>query len=373
MTSTETLPEVAAAAPRSERERRLPESASFLLDLFRLSAALMVVAAHSGHPEFSTGFHDRQILGDLAVPAFFVLSGFVIRYVTVTREHTLRVYLIDRASRMYSVVLPAAVVTLALNLLCARLAPAYYGQFFAGFATHPLSRIALNLTFLSQSWSHATVFFIDSPFWSLSYECLYYLGYGLFFYLRGRARVTALTLWAILAGPQVLFLLPVWLLGCCLYELNRRRRTLGYLVALAAVPAGVALVRAPNPLDLVHLNPYRATMLALGTGLAAAGVMLLLLRLADLVPSTTHAAVLRRFRRIADATFAIYLLHYPLMVAADAAGLFRPARPAVSLITLALICLLLILAARPLDGFKDWLRTSLMKLTSAKAHMAART
>ncbi len=333
----------------------------------------MVVAAHSGHPEFSTGFADRQILGDIAVPVFFVLSGFVIRYVTVTRERTLREYLIDRASRMYSVVLPAALLTLALNGVCARLAPAYYQQFFAAFATHPLSRILLNLTFLSQSWSHATVFFIDSPFWSLSYECLYYLGYGLFFYLRGATRAVALLLWAILAGPQVLFLLPVWALGCCLYELYRERGRLSLIVALAAIPAGLALVHAPNPLSLLHLDPYRATMMALGTGVVSFGMMLLLLRLSDLTPLSAHAAGLRRFRQVADATFAIYLLHYPLMVVAQAVGFFRPDRPALALATLFDIFLLLVLAAKPLDRLKLYLRDLLYRLSFGKVEITQRT
>ena len=66
--------------------RALSGSASFLLDILRLSAAICVVVAHAGHPEFSTGFQNRQVLGDGAVPVFFVLSGFVIRFVTTTRE-----------------------------------------------------------------------------------------------------------------------------------------------------------------------------------------------------------------------------------------------------------------------------------------------
>ncbi len=90
----------------------LSTNASFLLDLVRFSAALMVVAAHLTHAEFPTGFHERQWLGDVAVQVFFVLSGFVIRHVTLTRSANIREYFLDRAARMYSVMLPAMALTI---------------------------------------------------------------------------------------------------------------------------------------------------------------------------------------------------------------------------------------------------------------------
>ena len=52
-----------------------------------------------------------QHAGNTAVCVFFVLSGFVMRYVTVTRVTTGRAYWIDRVSRMYSVVIPALLFT----------------------------------------------------------------------------------------------------------------------------------------------------------------------------------------------------------------------------------------------------------------------
>lgn len=257
----------------------LTEASSFLLDIVRLSAAILVVVGHSGHSEFHTGFQNRQDLGDFAVPVFFVLSGFVIRFVTRSREHTLRDFYIDRASRMYSVILPAMALTILGSVLCYKLAPQYYLQNWAEVSNHPLTRIALNLIFLSQSWGHNTIPFINSPFWSLGYECPYYIAYGLFFYLRGYRRLFALLLWAVLAGPQVLFLLPIWYLGCWIYDLyhalrqTRFARVLGVaaltygVLAIAlyamgsrsplAAPlrADLAFSQLPNPLELLHIPP----------------------------------------------------------------------------------------------------------------------
>jgi peptidoglycan/LPS O-acetylase OafA/YrhL len=354
----------------------LPPAASFLLDLVRFTAALLVVLAHLGHPEVPTGFTNRQILGDIAVPVFFVLSGFVIRYVTLAREHTPREFFIDRAARIYSVAIPAMLLTLAVGAIATRVAPAYYLGNWGDVATHPLARIALNLTFLAQSWGHNTIPFCDTPFWSLSYECLYYLAYGLCFYLRGWPRILALLLWFALAGPQVLFLFPTWIVGCIAYDLYQRLRTnrrSTLLSSILVVPLALVtpyaierLTPLTNPLTLVHQPPMRASLFALATGIFAAAFMLLTLLLSELIPLAPRNLWVRRFRHLADGTFAIYLMHYPLMVLASALHLYNPSTPARTIVVTVVIVLLLIVAARPLDLLKTAMRTHLRRLIAPR-------
>ena len=374
------------------RPHTLPRSVSFLLDLVRFAAAILVVISHSGHPEFTTGFRNRQLLGDIAVPIFFVLSGFVIRFVTRSRRHTAREFFIDRASRMYSVILPAMALTLVLSAVCAHLAPAYYQATFAPFSDHALTRIILNLTFLSQSWSHSTIPFIDSPFWSLSYECLFYIVYGILFYLRGWNRFLGCIIWAALAGPQVIFLLPLWYLGSVAYDAfyALRNTRLAALIsgltllqiASTAVLSGVmyhrwpflfhAVIRFslwPNPLTLFHLDPYRATMLAVGVGILASVCLLQLLLLVDFIPLQPTSIWARRFRFLADGTFAIYLMHYPLMVFAQSLGFFQLGHALVTSAILVLICLFLVILARPLDRLKDAMRQVLRSYGSSAGNL----
>ena len=371
------------------RDQPLSEAASFLLDIIRFGAAVLVVVAHIGHAEITTGFRDRQVLGQVAVPVFFVLSGFVIRFITRARRGSMRGFFIDRAARMYSVALPAMALTLLLTGLTRKVAPVYYARYFAAFADHPLLRVAANLTFLSQSWGHTVIPFLDLPFWSLSYECLYYAAYGLAFYLRGWQRVAALCVWTVVAVPQVLFLLPVWWLGCWVFDLYRALRLtrtarairLGTILYLAA---GVVLLAAgsrpaltwparalgafaalPHPLAALHVAPERATLMALGTGAAAGVALLLLLLLSDLVRLAWLGRWARRFRYFADGTFSLYLLHYPLMVAATALGLYRPRTPALSLATTLAICATLIALARPMDTLKVRIRSALQRMLPA--------
>jgi peptidoglycan/LPS O-acetylase OafA/YrhL len=354
----------------------LPPAASFLLDVVRFTAAILVVVAHLGHPEVPTGFANRQILGDIAVPVFFVLSGFVIRFVTLSREHTLGEFLIDRAARIYSVAVPAMALTVAVGAVAARLAPAYYAGNWEDVSNHPFARIVLNLTFLAQSWGHNTIPFANSPFWSLSYECLYYVAYGLLFYLRGWRRVISLLIWLAFAGPQVTFLFPLWILGCVAYDLYQKVRAsrsagvfAGVLLVTLAILAPYAVERVAsvtNPLTLLHQPPMRASMFAFATGVFASALMLLLLRLSDLVPIAPKNLWFRRFRHLADGTFAIYLMHYPLMVLASALGLYDPRTPARTVAVTVAIVLLLIAAARPLDLLKTSMRYCLRRLTATQ-------
>ena len=375
-----------ATRPRVERPlpatHALPVTASLVLDLVRFSAALLVVAGHLTHAELHTGMRERQVLGAIAVPVFFVLSGFVIRLITRARKHNpracLRPFLIDRAARIYSVVLPAMLLTLLVTAAVRILDPANFAVHWAGTSDQPALRILLNLTFLSQSWGHNTIPFLNTPFWSLSYECLYYVGFALLLFLRGARRILALLLWALAAGPQVLFLLPVWALGCVAYDAYHWLRSHPLAKSLRSallilIPVLLALgpdswprrlipwfAALPNPLSLFDQPEMRATMFALGTGLVAGLALPFVLLLSDLVVLAKSNPWPRRFRHVADGTFSLYLMHYPLMVFATALGLYRPHALVRNLLVTGVLCVLLILAARPLDQLKlrlrDWLR-----------------
>ena len=48
---------------------------------------------------------------------FFVLSGYVIAHVLATRERTLFEYFASRFSKLYSVVVPALILTASTNYL----------------------------------------------------------------------------------------------------------------------------------------------------------------------------------------------------------------------------------------------------------------
>jgi peptidoglycan/LPS O-acetylase OafA/YrhL len=382
----------ATKLPVRSRPSPLPESSSLLLDVMRLGAALLVVVGHATHAEFRTGANNVQILGDVSVPVFFVLSGFVIRFVTRTRESNLRVYLIDRASRIYSVVLPALALTLVVSGICFLIDRVTFVRDWTVSFNHPFGRILFNLSFLSQAWGRNIIPFIDSPFWSLGYECFYYVLYGVLFFTGGMKRVVIALLLCMLIGPQVLLLAPIWWLGCWVYDLYQKvRGTPAHrpLVLLSAVTIGVAIVlnvagypqllhlpmagvhwavNKPSPISYLNMDHVMATNLCLVSGIYATVLLFFALLAVDpLAISRTSPAALR-FRRIADGTFAIYLMHYPMLVLALFLGLLVPHAPLRDIATVALVCVLLVFLAIPLDRLKNMMRKSLFKTFSIKPY-----
>ena len=363
----------------------LPESASLLLDFVRLTAAILVVIDHFTLPEFHLGSGNRKFLGDVAVTVFFVLSGFVIRYVTCTRESTIKAYFIDRASRIYSVVLPSMAFTLAVSGACYLIDREQFLRDWSATFSQPILRLALNLTFFSQAWGHNTTPFINLPFWSMGYECIYYLFYGFLFFLRGWKRVVLCAVTAIAIGPQVLFLLPVWWAGCWIYDLYIRLRgsrvaavslasfgvwfvagTALYMAghkSLLLVPSMLfqALVSLRNPLEMIGLTALRANMFAVAVGVLASVTLLFLLLAMDYIEISRSNRLAKGFRRLADGTFTIYLMHYPFLVLLLFSGVLRPEHRVRGVVAAVAMCLILIAAAVPIDGFKlilrRWLRS----------------
>jgi peptidoglycan/LPS O-acetylase OafA/YrhL len=374
-----------------KRPHQLSENASILLDIVRFAAAIGVVASHSGKKVFGTGWREQSIWGDLAVPIFFVLSGFIIRFVTRSREANPREYSIDRASRIYSVVLPAMFVTLLCSGLCLLLNHDRFLHDWSPFFNHPIARLALNLSFLSQMWGLNSIPFINSPFWSMGYECIYYVFYGFAIFLRGWKRIAACSAVALLIGPQVIFLLPLWWLGCWMYDTYhhiRGRRTSWIALAILIVWLAIsALIRLPgmgrmpfepavilssianltNPLPLLGQQINRATMFAYAAGIVGAMLLFLSLLSVELIPAPRNAAWKQSIRRVADGTFVIYLFHYPVMVLLAYVGFFHDGRDFGNIAVIAaMVCALIVLAV-PLDALKRQMRRSLRATVPKRA------
>lgn len=373
-----------SVATSSRGSHQLSGSASMLLDVVRFAAAIGVVATHSGEETFGTGWTHSLFWGDLAVPVFFVLSGFVIRFVTRTREGNPREYYIDRASRIYSVAIPAMLVTLGCSLLCFWLQRGHFLRDWSPLFNHPVLRLVANLTFLSQMWGHNTIPFINSPFWSLGFECPYYVFYGLIFFLRGWKRIVSCVALAALVGPQVIFLLPLWWSGVWMYDAYNhfRSKSAGLIalivlvlwVGLSVVPGFLAMNRSPvaiqslfifiasrtNPLGLLAIPIHRATMFAYAAGLVSAVVIFLALLIIDAAPFLPVPQVKNIVRRVADGTFILYLFHYPLLLLAAYAGFFRYKQNVRNLAIVMAVVLLCVALATPLDNLKlrmrRWLR-----------------
>lgn len=224
--------EAAVHGPRIPAQSLAP-GPSIFLDIVRLLAALTVTVGHLSEDTFTTGWSPALLnYAEGAVAGFFALSGFMIRYITAVKYGDLRRYAADRIARTtlwlsQPLHLPSCSISQA-----ARINPAYYPARFGDNITRPpmvvsaahtlvsqiwirgLFRIVLSLTMLSQSWFHDSSLFSNSPFSSLSYECVYYTLFGVALYLRGLKRIVACIIIFLLIGPTIFLTLPLWLLGC---------------------------------------------------------------------------------------------------------------------------------------------------------------
>ena len=194
---------------------------SLYLDAVRIGAALFVVYAHSNLRFLLPAPLPLAEFGHSAVVVFFVLSGYVIAYVAEGRERDGIDYAAARISRIVPLALVSVLAALAADHLGRQLAPALYQVIPAD---RVLLRLALSAAFLNETWWLSVMPFSNVPYWSLCYEVVYYLLFGIALHAPPGWRGPALALVALLAGPKILLLLPCWLLGvaACRYRGDAR-------------------------------------------------------------------------------------------------------------------------------------------------------
>ena len=110
---------------------------------------------------------------------FFVLSGFVIAYVTDGHDRTLADFTLNRLSRLWSVALPALVFGVVLFHVAGR----------SVFSPEPAEggtwlRTGVNVLFIGQAWFLNVAPPLNGPFWSLNYEAWFYAIFGAWVYLQ---------------------------------------------------------------------------------------------------------------------------------------------------------------------------------------------
>ena len=318
--------------------RNIPDSISVLLDVSRVFLALAVAGAHWTQGYFQQGWPDLTIFGVAAVGGFFVLSGYTIRMIYPDgNSFDGTRYYVDRLSRLWSVALPALAATICLDAVSRYAAPDFYMSNWGGEANHPLFRLTANAGFLTQFWGYSIYPLSNSPFWSLGYEAAFYLMYGL--YLSRRYMLLALS--ALLLGPNILFMLVVWVGGAALYDIySRKERKVGTgvraaVAALAVAVMGLAAADLNGFAETVrhvievffgalHVDPARVSVSLVLPSIAALAAFALIFWGLDVVgprlriPKLLKAAA----RRIGDATFPIYLFHFPIFVCAASLGLY---------------------------------------------------
>jgi peptidoglycan/LPS O-acetylase OafA/YrhL len=291
---------------------------SLYLDIVRPTAALVVLLSHV---EFLTGSQlgSLSLAGVQAVDVFFVLSGFVIAHVCATRERQAGLYFVSRAARIYSVAIPAIVLTIVLDHFGIHASPSTYEGPFQPVAPGVLVRCIL---FINEQWNTHRFPGSNGPYWSLGFEVWYYIAFGAFVFTPGRWKWLASAAALVFIGPKVALLFPLWLMGVVLYRVCAAPWTIKPLygwVLFVAPPLVLGIYQLlPHP----QLQPFVNVSLSLDRLWTFGqdyfiGLLFCLHLVGFKAVSHSFAPLLERhsqsIRFIAGATFSIYLAHLPVM------------------------------------------------------------
>jgi peptidoglycan/LPS O-acetylase OafA/YrhL len=352
---------------------------SIYLDLIRFMAALMVVIYHSNTRALTTELVPFSNHGHAAVIVFFILSGYVISFVTSTRENTPIAYWSSRLSRFYLLVIPVVLITPVLDIVGGALGP----QFYDGKSTHDLAwlRILTSLTYMNEIWTISIMSFSNVPFWSLCYEMWYYVMFSVAAFTQGRTRILLLTACALVVGPKILLLAPIWVLGVVLHRwkaLDRLPEAVSWVLFLGSI-ALYALFQHYG------LTEYGYTLLGklIGTHwareLAFSRYFILDYPLALIVAANFIGSrnisfrfgwlllpLERPIRWVAGLTFPLYIMHQPVMQFFSALIDGNPNTPVfyleVMACTFATVAVLGTYSERKRPGFKRWVHGVLLRL-----------
>ena len=293
---------------------------SIYLDLVRFLAAMVVFLSHFSLHRLSDGFlWQFGPYGHQAVTVFFVLSGFVIAYATDTRENTASAFCISRMARMYSVALPAVILTVLLDEIGSRLRPDQYSAAWGYVQDLSFERFFTALSFTNELWTLSVRQGSNAAYWSMGYEVPYYVIFGLALFTPKRWRVLAVGLALLAVGPSIVVALPIWLAGVAAYRYSQRSRispAVGMLMFAGSLLAWVAyeMIATRWGRPMIEGNAYFKRHEVVQDYIVAACFVVNLLGF-HAASATLGAGLLKvsaLVRWLAGATFTLYLCHLPI-------------------------------------------------------------
>lgn len=324
---------------------------SVYLDLVRFIAAFLVYLYHSNQRFLIEARLPASDYGHSSVIVFFVLSGFVIAFVTATKESELPAYAASRISRVFSVTVPAIALTVVLDAVGRQLMPEIYSGYpFDQF----LARIGGSLLLLNEVWFVSITSFSNVPFWSICFEFWYYVAFAMIVFLPRRIGLAAALATGLVMGPKLLLLAPLWWLGVLLHRWHATQHwspptslalAAGSVVGVVVFHMwGVSELCSDWLKGLIGEEAHRELTFAkffIGDYLLGILVFINFASMRNLLGHHGHGLLRleRPIRMVANYTFTLYLLHQPLFLFWGAVINGNPAGPGFWLIVTVLMLL----------------------------------
>ena len=307
---------------------------SAYLDLLRVVAAFAVVFGHIALWRFSGERYNTMrghAFASDAVIVFFVLSGFIMAFVTTQRNRGAANFAMSRATRILSVAVPALILTVLVDRWGYAIAPDFYARYIIPDPGVSVEEAVRALSFSTHWWELRLPPGSNAPWWSLSYEVSYYVMFGLWVFARGWLRWGLLALAALVVGPNTLLLMPAFIIGVWLHGHLRgaaeRPQDRGMSIALSALPVGTyAMLHMGNVPKTLEAWTTQAVTAEMGWALqfssnfvwAAVVAVLVAVHIRGMwrllsAEGRGTAPWVKPVKWLAGGTFSLYLVHFPLL------------------------------------------------------------
>lgn len=302
---------------------------SIYLDMVRALLAFIVLVHHATSPVTITGM--RQLAGGPeAVVGFFVLSGFVIAMVADRAGTQPLPFVLSRLARLWSVLIPALLLTLICDAVGRSIDLAPYGDRNGALAFDaPLIRIFLAALFLNEAGLQSIPVLSNSPLWSVSYEFWYYMLFAAWTFLSGGKKWVVLAALLAITGPRIILLMPPWLMGVALYRWRGvipHNPSIASLLALGGL-GGIALgfMSGIKPILLAWTETALGVPILQSLRYSENFIWFSLLGVMVTVHLAGMFVLLNGFTKIpeqlarvvqwfAGRSFALYLMHHPIQL-----------------------------------------------------------
>jgi peptidoglycan/LPS O-acetylase OafA/YrhL len=321
------------------------------LDVFRFLAAMGVFLAHAHSFPNSSGALPDIYVRHQCVVVFFVISGYVIAASATRPGRTLANYGADRLARLYSVVIPALLLTYCLDAIGSMLCPAVYSYISPQW--QPV-RLLVNMFYCQQIWFLCVNPSSNTPFWSLGYEFWYYVLFGVWFFVGPKWKKSLLLLAvSLFIGPKILLLLPAWAIGAIAFRATQGyrcsyRSSLVLFVATGLVMAA-ALYFADQP-GLSNSNVgkapwfYSANFLADNVFAVIVALHFFCCGLLSkhLASNLEPYWIVKTIRWMSGHTFSLYVYHLPILLFIRSIGNYNPEDPWEDLVAIVITLLIIV-------------------------------
>lgn len=286
---------------------------SIYLNLLRTIATFAVFIGHFSYEQFSGGnIKYIGLFAHDAVIVFFVLSGYVISYVANEKELTLKDFLASRFGRIYSVLLPALILTIILDNIGVIFDSVNYDNYIFN---NVITRFFINIFCLQEIFNKSIRFMSNGPLWSLAYEVWYYILFGLLFYNKNSRKIKIIIPILLFIFYKVTILFPIWLLGVFAYKLSKKdifNKNNSYIAFFTTIIVFIILKKV-GALTYFSIQRFGYSQYFIGDYITGVLIFINILSIknmkSDLIMKLDK--IVESLQRFA---FSIYLFHFPLLV-----------------------------------------------------------